>query len=322
MYYTGEGLPQNFQKAKTLWEESSKKGNAQSLNGLGLLYYSGEGIQGRNVKLAKQLLHKAAQLGEFKAVLNIKVMLENNFAEYDDLKSAGEEFRHFHETNKIKLESLSNNGNADASYKLALMYGGDDKIQKYDQKKYIYYLKKAAKEGNADAQYEIGYIYLRGTNSVKVERDKAFKYLIESDKQGNSNASYALFEYYQYQHEPDSLRSSEYLEKAAERHNLQAVHKMAYFYYHGRDSYNSNESFPKIDFKKSFHYYQVLSTTLTNSGMYDLGKDYQLDAMYQLGVMYVNGQGVNKSIQKAIDMFKTSCDKGYKKSCDELSHLN
>lgn len=321
MYYAGEGLPQNFQKTKILWEESSKKGSAQSLNGLGLLYYTGEGVQGKNVKLAKELFHKAAQLGEFKAVLNIKVMLENNFAEYDDLKNADEEFRHFHEINKIKLENLSNNGNADASYKLALMYGGYDKIQQYDQKKYIYYLKKAAQEGNADAQYEIGYIYFRGTNNVKVDRDKAFKYLIESDKQDNSNASYALFEYYQYQHEPDSLRSSKYLEKAAERHNLQAVHKMAYFYYHGNDSYKGNESFPKIDFKKAFHYYQVLSTTLTNRGIYYLGKDYQLDAMYQLGVMYVNGQGVNKSIQKAIVLFKTSCDKGYKNSCDELSHL-
>ncbi|WP_369463665.1 tetratricopeptide repeat protein [Citrobacter braakii] len=87
MYYTGEGLPQNFQKAKILWEESSKKGSAQSLNGLGLLYYAGEGVQEKNVKLAKELFHKAAQLGEFKALLNMKIMFENNFAKYNDLKT-------------------------------------------------------------------------------------------------------------------------------------------------------------------------------------------------------------------------------------------
>ena len=70
-----------------------------------------------------------------------------------------------------------------------------------------------------------------------------------------------------------------YLEKAAERRNLQIVRTISYYYLHGKKPYlNKN-------FKKTFHYYETLSTTLTNKTIYYLGKDYQLVTKYQLAVM-------------------------------------
>lgn len=315
MYYKGEGLPQNFQKAKILWERASKKGDASSLNGLGAIYYTEQRKKSKNIEVAKKLFLQAAKKGEYAAVLNINNMLKNKNADFQDLKEADDGFRRFHENNKKKLEQLSDGGNADASYELSLIYNGDE-VQEYDQKNKVYYFEKAAKEGNPYAQYDIGYIYSRGSYGVKRDREKAFKYFIEADRQGNRDASYSLYEYYKYHTEnSNDGEAFKYLEKAAERRNLQAVRDIAYYYLNGEEPYlNQN-------FKKAFHYYEILSTTLTNKAMYYLGKDYQLVAKYQLAVMYVNGQGVNKSIQKAIDLFKTSCDKGYKKSCDELSHL-
>lgn len=315
MYYTGEGLPQNFQKAKMLWERASKKGDASSLNGLGAIYYTEQRNQSKNVEIAKKLFLQAAQKGEYGAVLNINNMLKNKDADFQELKEADDGFRRFYENNKKKLERLSNAGNADASYELSLIYNGDE-VQEYDQKNKIYYLEKAAKEGNPYAQYDIGYIYSRGSYGVKRDREKAFKYFIEADRQGNRDASYSLYEYYEYHTKgSNNGEALKYLEKAAERRNLQAVKEIADYYLYGEEPYlNKN-------LKKAFHYYEILSNTLTNKAIYYLGKDYQLIAKHQLAVMYVNGQGVNKSIPKAIDLFQTSCDKGYKKSCDELSHL-
>ena len=60
MYYTGEGLPQNFQKAKMLWERASKNGDVSSLNGLGIIYYTEQMRQSKNVEIAKKLFLQAA----------------------------------------------------------------------------------------------------------------------------------------------------------------------------------------------------------------------------------------------------------------------
>lgn len=311
MYYTGEGLPQNIQMAKMLWERASKSGDASSLNGLGVIYYTEKNIKHESVEIAKKLFLQAARKGEYRAVININSMLKNKNADIQDLKEADDGFSRFHENNKKMLEQLSNDGNADASYKLSLIYEGDE-IQKYDREKQMYYLEKAAKEGNPYAQYDIGYIYLRGSNGLKRDREKAFNYLIEADRQGNRDAPYSLYEYTNNTNEGKALK---YLKKAAERRNFKAIRDISYYYLNGEEPYLNK------DFKKAFNYFETLSTTLTNKAIYYLGNDYQLVAKYQLAIMYVNGQGVNKSKEKAIDLFKASCDNGYKKSCDELSHL-
>lgn len=315
MYYMGEGVPQNYHVAKKWWEPASNKGNAKAKNGLGTLYYSGKGLEQQNIKLAKELFIQAAQQGEYKAVLNLNNMYEDSHATYQELKQADEDFRNSHERNKKQLEQQSNNGNADASYKLSLMYT-DDEVIKHDNKQKIHYLEIAAKQGSATAQYEIGYIYSRGSYDVKRDKEKAHKYFIQADKKGNSDATYSLYEYYQYRDEPNTGEAIKYLEKAADRRHLQAVKEIATYYYNGEEPYL------KQDYKKAFHYYEILATTMTNKALYHLGKDYQFSAMYQLGVMYKNGQGVKKSTEKANQLFKTSCDNSYQKSCDSLKNIN
>ena len=44
-------------------------------------------------------------------------------------------------------------------------------------------------------------------------------------------------------------------------------------------------------------------------------------AQYYLGVMYINGEGVDKNDNKAKEYFKKSCDAKLEKACDELKKL-
>ncbi|WP_347253414.1 tetratricopeptide repeat protein [Leminorella grimontii] len=313
MYYTGEGVQQDYHMAKKLWEQASEKGNPQAQNGLGVLYYSNKGVQTRNIDFARNLFLQAALQGEYKALLNLGKMYDDKHATDQDLKKAAEGFRKFRDEDKKQLEQQSNSGNADASYKLSRMYT-DDEVLKSDLNQKIYYLEKAAKQGSASAQYEIGYIYYRGGYGLRSDPEKGRDYFIQAYNQGNSDAAYSLYEYYTYRDEPNTEKALKYLQKAAEQRHFRAIHQIAYYYYHGVEPYL------KQDYKKAFQFYEILSTTLSNRAKYYLGNDYQLAAMYQLGIMYENGQGITKSREKALELFKTSCDGGYQKSCDVLNN--
>lgn len=311
MYYMGEGVPQNYNMAKKLWEQAASKGNPQAKNGLGTIYYSGKGLKQQDINLARELFIQAARQGEYKALINLNKMFEDSYVTYQDLKKSNEDFRNSQEKNKRQLEQQSNNGDAEASYELSLMYT-DNEVIETDIKKKIHYLEIAAKQGSATAQYDIGYIYFRGSYNVKRDKEKAREYFVQSDRQENSDAAYSLYEYYQYRQEPHTKEAFKYLEKAANRRHLQAVKEMANYYYNGE------EPDLKQDYKKAFKYYKILATTMTNKALYYIGKDYQFSAMYQLGVMYRNGQGVEKSIAKANQWFKKSCDNDFQKSCNTL----
>ncbi|EAC2143748.1 sel1 repeat family protein [Salmonella enterica subsp. enterica] len=315
MYFFGEGVPQNYDIAKQLWKQASVQGNPQGQNALGTIYYFDKGVQQQNIELAKSLFMQAAQQGEYKGILNLDKMVNNRDATDQDVIAAVVDFRRFHQENKKQLEQQSDSGNADASYKLSLMYT-DDEIVKYDPEKKIHYLEKAAKQGNASAQYEIGYFYSGGRYGFKLDREKARNYFIQADKQGNSDAAYSLYDYYRYYNkpEPNMGEAIKYLQKAADQRHVEAIIDMANYYYNGCEPYL------KQDYEKAFQYYEIIATTLRNKAMYFIGQGYQRHSMYQLGVMYENGQGVTKSTEKAMEWFKISCDKGYQDSCDKLNN--
>jgi TPR repeat protein len=63
------------------------------------------------------------------------------------------------------------------------------------------------------------------------------------------------------------------------------------------------------DYKKAFNYY----TLAANKG--------NKEAQYNLGIMYLKGEGINKDEIKAKEWFKKSCFNEKQKGCDEYNKL-
>jgi TPR repeat protein len=66
MYYKGEGVKQDYDKAVEWWNKASDRGDAQAKFNLGLMYFSGKGMKvdaAKGVKLWRQ----AAEMGNAEA---------------------------------------------------------------------------------------------------------------------------------------------------------------------------------------------------------------------------------------------------------------
>lgn len=62
MYYNGEGVPQNYAKAKELYEMAIEKGNEDAMTNLGVIYYHGNGVSQDYIR-AKELFEMAYENG-------------------------------------------------------------------------------------------------------------------------------------------------------------------------------------------------------------------------------------------------------------------
>ncbi len=65
LYYIGEGVKQNYQKASELLEKTCNGGDPYGCNNLGILYEGGYGVR-QNYAIAKEYYGKACDLGDKK----------------------------------------------------------------------------------------------------------------------------------------------------------------------------------------------------------------------------------------------------------------
>ena len=63
LYYTGEGVKQNYQKAAELWKKACDGGNPSACGALGILYEEGKGLR-QDYAIAKEYFGKACDLGD------------------------------------------------------------------------------------------------------------------------------------------------------------------------------------------------------------------------------------------------------------------
>ena len=87
MYDSGKGVPQNFEKAKELYEQAANLGNAGAMNNLGTMYYFGQGVP-RDYSKAKDWFEQSAILGNDIAMVNLGAMYEYGPAVSQDFEKA------------------------------------------------------------------------------------------------------------------------------------------------------------------------------------------------------------------------------------------
>ncbi|MFC6205583.1 tetratricopeptide repeat protein [Psychrobacter urativorans] len=175
--FPSAGQTEDCDKAKYWFESAAKQDNEKAINGLGLLYYTGCGVDVDYKKAAEYY-----QLADAKGSLEAKVNLGELYRgggpgvpqDYDkalDWYEQGIEdeparaynglsLMNFMQGNSDQgveyLEKSAELGNGVAQYNLAVMYDeGNFGIHKNDKEKAKYWYEKSAANGYADAQYNL-----------------------------------------------------------------------------------------------------------------------------------------------------------------------
>jgi len=157
----------------------SKNHHADVQFNLGVMYYTGDGVEKDEVK-AVEWFQKAADQGYPKAQYNLGLMYETGWIVMQDYYQAFKWFR-----------KAAGKGYLLAQYNLGRMYLNGQGITK-DYAKAKKWYKKVAKQGLADAQYELGLLYCYGKN-VKKDYGKARRWLEKAAEQYHTEAQNSLY---------------------------------------------------------------------------------------------------------------------------------
>ncbi|KAK8927503.1 hypothetical protein H634G_05234 [Metarhizium anisopliae BRIP 53293] len=279
MYLRGEGLPQNFERAKVWFERGTKLNDAQSQYGMGLILLNGLGVK-ENVKRASELFQLAAAADYAPAQVEIgRLYLDQGEAE--DLRVASNFF-----------ELAARYGNIEAHYYLAeMIYNGVGREKACNMA--LGYYKNVAEKAEplvsswADANdaydagdYEVAFLeylmaaeqgYERAQNNVAymldmTESEKKSLWLGKSQTEGTllNNPSLALIHW---------TRSSK-------QANIDSLVKMGDYYFYGIGT--------KADVGKAVQCY---------TGASEYSQSAQ--ALFNLGWMHENGVGLEQDFHLA-----------------------
>ena len=175
--FPSAGQTKDCDKAKHWYESAAKQDNEQSINGLGLLYYTGCGVDVDYKKAAEYFL-LASEKGDVQAKVNLGELYrgggpgvsqdyekalywyEQGIEDEPARAYNGLSLTSFMQGNSDQgvehLEKAAELGNAIAQYNLAVMYDeGNFGINKNDKEKAKYWYEKSAAQGYADAQYNL-----------------------------------------------------------------------------------------------------------------------------------------------------------------------
>jgi TPR repeat protein len=222
LYANGQGVAQDYVKARQWYEKAADKGNADAMTNLGALYDNGQGVAQDYVK-AREWLEKAADKGNTGAMNGLGVLYDKGHGVAQDYVKAREWF-----------EKAAAKGNAIAGYNLGWLYhNGFGVAQDYVNAREWY--EKAAEKGNADAMSNLGVLYAYGSG-VAQDYDKAREWFEKGADKGDTRAVYNLGVLYDDGQgvAQDYVKAREWYEKAADKGHAMAMSNLGVLYANGR----------------------------------------------------------------------------------------
>lgn len=273
-------------------------------------YYFGRGID-RDVYKARKYFKKAAILGNEYGEVYLGLFFEKGIGGEKDPTQA----MYWYKKAAIKE-------NAFAQYSIGYLYFNGEGVDQNYEYAFNWY-KKSAENGFSAAQHALAYLYKMG-EGCEESVHKAYYWLEEAAENDFEDSFYVLGESY-FEGEYVDLnykKAYKYLSKAADIGNENAIESLADMYYFG--------FYVDEDKNKAFKLYRE-SIKLGNTDLYyKLGKIYEdegkhkaainyykkghesndVRATQKLGVMYYNGEIVEKDVKKSLEyMEKASKEK-------------
>ncbi|MCQ2969406.1 MAG: sel1 repeat family protein, partial [Clostridium sp.] len=269
-YEKGYSVEKNYLVAFNWYYKSALKGNAFSQNALGLLYIHGRGIKKDNTA-AMMWFQKSA---------------ENEYAPA------------FYQLGRIYYLGLGVDKNYDkafywykksaemdlgiAQYAISFMYKNGEGCLKDDFRAY-YWIEKSAENEYEDAYYIVGKSYLEGI-FYDINYEKAFKYLMKGYEACDLNCLESLADMYL-----NGLYVEKDKNKALELYNLSIDYGSFQLYFKvGKIYEEENLMEQAISFYKQGHEFGDLRCT------------------QRLGVIYYNGEGVSRDLNKSIEYMQVA----------------
>lgn len=313
LYYNGEGVTQDLERAKKLFliatkgsfeglvetfDEMAQNGDVFACKFMQECYNKGVGVK-RNTNKAAEYQQLAADAGDKESYMPTALYLYNN-------DKHGEAFKYFEKAAKL--------GNIKAAYFCGLMlYDGDVDVEQ-DKAKGLKYLLSAAEEGHVAANLKLGESYLYG-NGLKMDKEKGAKMIKVAAENGNNKAMWILANCYR-------------LGEGTPKNYALAAQWMALVASGNRaDDYKSliadlkSRNDPFYSYLKGLYEYNI-------TGNYDAAMDLfktvekakVADGVTMQGVVFTNKNYKKRDMKKAAKMF----DKASKDSplaCYYLSYL-
>lgn len=338
LYYSGEGVTQDLERARKLFliatkggfeglidtfDEMAKGGDIFACKFMQDCYNKGVGVK-RDTDKAAIYQRLAANAGDEESYFPAGLYLYNN-------DRHGESFKYFENAAKL--------GNTRAAYFCGLMlYDGDEGVEQ-DKMQGMRYLQLAADEGHVAANFKLGESYLYG-NGVKVDKEKGAKMIKVAAEKGNNKAMWILANCYRLGEGINKNyalaaqwmalvaagnRADDYKKLIAD---LKSRNDPFYSYLKGLYEYNITGNYDEaMDLFKTVEKAKVADgitmqgVVLTNKNykkrdikkaakMFDkASKDSPL-ACYYLSYLMENGEGVKKDEKGAFEMLAKAADGG------------
>lgn len=312
-YGLGDGVSLDFNKAIENYQKGLSLGSHKCGYALGMLYYTGIGVQ-KDEDLSNDYFKQnyAVLLMEAERNDPISIHILGTYYYYGFSVQ-----RYIFKAIEWFLKS-SELGYSDSQYMLGMIYEtiGEDEKQKETA---IKYYKMAASQGHPYAQYALGIIALENENWHEAEL-----YLESAAFQQYGLAAYTLAKYY---HEHDSkhpLKAFEWFLIAAKQNHIEACYYVGLYY--------QNAKGVKQDITQALYWYEKAALQKDRDALYHLAMilirqpDNDLEvvaklleqaaaqdhpnAQYNLAVMYQKGDGVEKSAQKAFFWYEKAANQG------------
>ncbi len=228
----------DFATAIKIYELLANQGNMEAQYELALVYYAGEGIE-RDLQKADKWSRKSAEQGNLDAFTLTVIIFHENSQKNSQDKEVTKKFEQaeklakkgkatdqynlgqlYYKDKNIKealywFEQAANQGYAKAQYNLGVIY---DKQK--DTQKAFYWTEKAANQGLSVAQFNLGLTYL-DTKNKSENPEKAFYWMEKAANQGDLDAMNYLGLMYKkgYGVNQNYTKASEWYKKACQKGN-------------------------------------------------------------------------------------------------------
>jgi len=175
-YHTGDGVEQDFAKAKEYYERAAEHSHPNALCNLGIMYSQGHGVE-VDEQIGALLIRQAADQGQPNAQLTLAGMYyEGEGVEQDYVKA----FEYY--------ELAEANGLSDAKISLGHMYLGGLGTEK-DEVKAAALFEEMAKRGNTQCQYLAGKAAYEGhTPDGEPDLERAAYWFMKAADGGDAGA--------------------------------------------------------------------------------------------------------------------------------------
>ncbi|WP_305133800.1 tetratricopeptide repeat protein, partial [uncultured Clostridium sp.] len=308
-YYFGRGVKRDNNKAYRYFLDAAKYKNEYAEAYLGLFYEKGIAVR-KNYEIAYQWYYKAAVKGNAFAQYSLGVLYSEGNGVNKDYNKAF-----------IWFQKSAENDYVGAYYQLGRAYYNGLGVEKDEEKSFKWH-KKAAENNLPDSQYALSLMYKNG-DGCEENLVSAYYWVEKAAENDYEDAYYIIGRSYLEGICVDInyKRAFHYLSKGYLALDTNCIESLAEMYLKGlyvkKDIYTAIELYTKaIEFGDKSVYFK-LGKVYEDEGLinqsiliYKQGhEEGDLKCTQRLGIIYYNGEGVEKDLEKAMDYMEIAAAK-------------